>query len=196
MDMETRSVASMEVREQDGQQAIVGYAAMFNQPTDLGNGISEVILPGAFGESLVASPDVRALWNHNSDYVLGRTVAGTLRVFEDAVGLAFEVMPPATTWARDAMVSVGRGDVNQMSFGFTVPGGGEEWRGNTRVLKRVNLMEVSVVAFPAYPQTSATVQQRAAELRAQLEKPDDSSETDQARARRRWLRIFDTLKLR
>lgn len=194
-EIETRPVATMEIREQDGRQVIAGYAAVFNQPANLGNGITEVIEPGAFADSLANDGDVRALWNHDSSLVLGRTTANTLRVFEDAIGLAFEVSPPETTWASDALVSVRRGDVNQMSFGFTVPGGGDAWQGNTRILKRVNLMEVSVVAFPAYPQTSATVQQRAAELRAQLESPDDSSDSD-ARARQRWLRIFDTLRLR
>lgn len=194
-ELETRPVATMEIREQGGRQVIAGYAAVFNQPTHLGGGINEVIQPGAFANSLATDGDVRALWNHDSSYVLGRTTAATLRVFEDSIGLAFEVWPPETTWAKDAMVSVSRGDVNQMSFGFTVPGGGDKWEGNTRILQRVNLMEVSVVAFPAYPQTSATVQQRAAELRAQLEKPDDSSD-DHARARQRWLRIFDTLRLR
>lgn len=195
MELETRPVATMEVREQNGQRVIAGYAAVFNTPTALGNGIMEVIRPGAFADSLANDGDVRALWNHDSNWVLGRTTANTLRVFEDAIGLAFEVMPPETTWAKDALVSVGRGDVNQMSFGFTVPGGGDRWDGNTRILERVNLMEVSVVAFPAYPQTSATVQQRAAELRAQQERPDDDS-GDQARARHRWLRIFEILRLR
>lgn len=194
-EMETRPVALMEVREQGGRQVIAGYAAVFNSPTNLGQGINEVVLPGAFADSLSNDGDVRALWNHDSSLVLGRTTAGTLRVFEDAVGLAFEVTPPETTWATDALVSVKRGDVNQMSFGFTVPGGGDEWAGNTRMLKRVNLMEVSVVAFPAYPQTSATVQQRAAELRAQSERPDDSGDR-RTQERERLRRIFETELLR
>lgn len=194
-ELETRPVAMMEVREQGGRQVIAGYAAVFNQPTQLAPGINEVVALGAFAESLANDGDVRALWNHDTGLVLGRTKAGTLRVYEDPIGLAFEVVPPDTTWARDALVTMARGDVNQMSFGFTVPGGGDKWEGNTRILKRVNLMEVSVVAFPAYPQTSATVQQRAAELRAQLEKPDDDS-GDGARARDRLLRIFETELLR
>jgi HK97 family phage prohead protease len=118
----------------------------------------EVIRPGAFDNSL--GNDIRALWNHDTAYVLGRTAAGTLNIRSDAKGLYFEVNPPETTWAGDLCKSIQRGDINQMSFGFTVNDDNwEELEDGTemRELLDVDLIEVSVVTFPAYQATSAGV---------------------------------------
>jgi HK97 family phage prohead protease len=103
---------------------------------------------------------VRALWNHNSDLVLGSTKAGTLTLSEDSKGLRFELNPPDTSAGRDAVVSIKRGDVDGMSFGFRVLK--QEWdekhaKNIVRTLVEVDLHEVSATAFPAYPDTKVKV---------------------------------------
>ncbi len=144
--------ATFEVRAAGGKTEIRGYAAVFEQLSgDLG-GFREKIAPGAFAGGLGA--DIRALWNHNPDHVLGRSSAGTLRLREDAKGLRVEIDPPAS--AAAFVESVQRGDVSQMSIGFRVVKDTWEQRaGETvRTLLDVELVEVSPVTFPAYPQTS------------------------------------------
>jgi len=123
---------------------------------DLG-GFREQIAPGAF--STVKTDDVRALFNHKPDYVLGRNTAGTLNITEDAKGLRVEILPPDTAWATDLMASMKRGDINQMSFGFFTRA--DTWdsvNGETiRTLIDVELFDVSVVTFPAYSETTVDV---------------------------------------
>lgn len=145
-----------------GEQAepkIEGYAAVFGQPSVLLYGqFREVIERGAFAGDLAG--DVRALWNHDTNMPLGRTKAGTLALVEDAHGLRVEIDPPATSWGRDAVESIRRGDVDQMSFGFDVVE--DEWDQQddgtlVRTLRKVKLYEVSPVVFPAYPQTAVSV---------------------------------------
>lgn len=165
-EIRTWRLDEIEVREADGDgPLIVGYAAVFNQLSENLGGFRERIAPGAFRESLAAGDDVRALWEHDPQYVLGRNVAGTLTLAEDRQGLRVAIRPPATTWAADLMTSMRRGDVNQMSFGFSVPKGGDSWEmvdgTQIRTLKRVRLADVSVVAYPAYPTTSAEARARA-----------------------------------
>lgn len=150
----------IEIRAEGGNTApqIVGYAAVFNQwSNDLG-GFVERILPGAFMETIEAD-DIRALWNHDPNMVLGRTKNGTLALAEDDHGLAFVIEPPATQWAADALTTIRRGDVDQMSFGFAVRPNGDSWATvdglARRELLNVRLMDISPVTFPAYPQTSA-----------------------------------------
>jgi uncharacterized protein len=154
--------SGLEVREQSGRPTIVGYAALFNsRSNDLG-GFVEEIMPGAFSGA-ISSSDVRALWNHNDDMVLGRTKSGTLRLMEDEVGLRIEVDPPDTTWARDALVTINRGDVDQMSFAFTLAKGGDKLSrtedGKTlRTIERVGeLFDVSPVTYPAYQDTAVSL---------------------------------------
>lgn len=184
----------LEVRELAGQPIrLVGYAAVFNQESDDLGGFRELIEPGAFAESL--GGDVRALWNHNPEYVLGRTTNGSLRLMEDVFGLRVEVEPPDTQWARDGMVSIRRGDVSQMSFGFLVtPPDGDMWVSEgeriLRRLRRVELLDVSPVTFPAYPQTTVTVRSMAAGLRARAVETDESA-WRRALARRRMRIMSD-----
>lgn len=145
----------------DGKPAMIsGYSARFNELSVVLYGMfRERIAPGAFAET-IAADDIRSLWNHNADYVLGRNVNGTLRLREDAVGLFMEVDPPDTQAGRDALISVQRGDVSQQSFMFDVQPEGDDWYEDAdgqiiRTLTRVRLYEVSPVTFPAYPQTTA-----------------------------------------
>ena len=135
---------------------ITGYAAVFDVWTDIGGWFREKIAPGAFKKS-IKNDDVRALMNHDSNYVLGRNKSGTLRLKEDKKGLAVEIDPVNTTWANDLMISMKRGDVNQMSFGFTVNKAEDDYNEDTRILQDVNLFDVSVVTYPAYPTTSAEI---------------------------------------
>ncbi len=157
---ERRAFPLMEVRinEEGDKPKIVGYAAVFNKMSlDLG-GFREVIRPGAFKKT-IQEADVRALWNHNADYVLGRTKSGTLKLEEDDKGLRIEITPPDTQWAKDLITSMRRGDVDQMSFGFrpVKDRWGTEDGENIRELLEVELFDVSPVTFPAYPQTSVQV---------------------------------------
>lgn len=145
----------------DGKPAMIsGYSARFNELSVVLYGMfRERIAPGAFAET-IAADDIRSLWNHNADYVLGRNVNGTLRLREDEIGLFMEVDPPDTQAGRDALISVQRGDVSQQSFMFDVQPDGDDWYEDAdgqiiRTLTRVRLYEVSPVTFPAYPQTSA-----------------------------------------
>lgn len=135
-----------------------GYAAMFDSPSEP-LPFTEVIAPGAFKRSLGARNDVKLLWNHETGTVLGSTRAGTLQLVEDAQGLKAVATLPDTQAGRDAATLIKRGDVSNMSFGFTVPKGGDSWSadGQTRTLNSVRLHEVSIVAFPAYQATSASV---------------------------------------
>lgn len=149
----------------DGPKKLEGYAAVFNQRSEDLGGFREVIAPGAFTKA-VAEDDVRALWNHDSNHVLGRTKSGTLKLSEDDHGLKMEVEPPDTQVARDLIVSVERGDVDQQSFGFSVRAGGEQWHEDEegvviRTITDAKLYDVSPVTYPAYPQTE--VQARSVE---------------------------------
>lgn len=164
------SLAGVEVRaEGDEQPKIVGHAAVFDTLSEDLGFYREKIAPGAFAKTIRES-DVRALFNHDPNFVLGRTKSGTLKLAEDDRGLLVEIKPPNTQWARDLMETMRRGDVDQMSFGFQVVK--EEWEGDAnnpvRVLKEVRLFDVSPVVFPAYPATDVQVRSLLSILRDYL----------------------------
>lgn len=156
-------IGKLEIRQaEDGTHTITGHAAVFNSLSEDLGFFREKIAPGAFSPSMVED-DVRALWNHDPNFVLGRNRAGTLRMKEDEKGLAIEIDPPDTQQARDMMESIRRGDVSQMSFGFRSVV--DEWdetdpKNPIRTLKRVQLFDVSPVTFPAYPATDVSVAKR------------------------------------
>lgn len=166
MNKETRcnGALKLEYREDDNDMPrIAGHAAVFNSDSEPIYGMFvEQIAPGAFKRAIDERQDVRALVDHDTAKVLGRTKAGTLSLREDSVGLAVEINPPETTVARDVVGLLKRGDVNQMSFGFTVKEeefirGGASNGMDLRIVKDVDLFEVSVVTFPAYGDTSVAV---------------------------------------
>jgi HK97 family phage prohead protease len=148
----------------DGQK-IRGYAIVFNEPSaDLG-GFVEIVTPAAVDRTLDEALDVRALVDHDSGKVIGRTTAGTLTLAKDSRGLRVEIDPPSTTAGRDILESVRRGDVTGMSFRFAVvrPHGERfETRAGvpTRLLSDMRIQEVSVCTFPAYGATDVAVAQR------------------------------------
>lgn len=154
--------ANFEIREDGNGMTFEGYAAVFNSDSAPLPFI-ERIAPGAFSRSLKRGRnDIKLLWNHETGEVLGSTRAGTLTLEEDAHGLKVRAQLPETTTGKDAAILLKRGDIDSMSFGFSVPEGGDEWSGDgrTRTLKSVRLHEVSIVAFPAYAGTAGTTSVR------------------------------------
>ena len=151
---------NLEIRAEGDGMTLRGYAAVFNSPSQP-LPFTETIQPGAFRDSLKLRNDIKLLWNHDTGIVLGSTRAGTLRLNEDNVGLFLEANLPDTQAGRDAATLVKRGDVNAFSFGFRIPAGGDEWVGSDqRILKRINIHETSLVAFPAYTSTEGTASVR------------------------------------
>lgn len=139
---------------------LTGYAATFNTETRILD-FHEKIAPGAFAASLRSNPDILALVDHDPSRVLARTKSGTLRLSEDERGLKFELDVPDTSAGRDVLALAARGDLGGMSFGFTVPDGGDIWTGDRRELRNVVLHEISVVqSFPAYGGTSVQARSR------------------------------------
>lgn len=145
-------------------QHIVGHAAVFDQLSEeMGFffRFREKIARGAFDG--VLGNDVRALFNHDPNYVIGRTTNKSLLLSIDDRGLMVDITPPNTTFATDLLKSIQRGDINQMSFAFSVAEDGETWFEDTdgtatrTVVKIDRLYDVSPVTYPAYPQTDASV---------------------------------------
>lgn len=152
-----RSIASdFKTREDGDDLKIEGYFAVFNSIYDIGLGMSEEIAPGAFTDTL--SDDVRALVNHDTTLVLGRTTAHTLELREDSRGLWGSInINPNDTDAMNLYQRVKRGDVSQCSFGFDIVEEDTEIRENGEVhwtIKKVKLYEVSCCTFPAYESTN------------------------------------------
>lgn len=176
---------ALEVRAEEGKDPTIGgYAARFLSPSkDIG--FIETIQPGAFSASLAGPRDVRLLVSHDPDKLLARRSNKTLRVWEDDKGLRFEGTVPPTTYGRDLLELMKRGTINQMSFGFSVPEGGqiiERKDGKLhRTIRAAELFEISVVATPAYDSTSASIRIDPAILTA--------AKIDPMFTRRRALRI-------
>lgn len=160
--IETRElhVPDMEVRSlDDGRREFVGYAAVFNSDSEPLPFI-ERIQPGAFQQTLASRNNVKMFVNHDDTQVLATTRSGTLRLSEDAKGLRVEATLPDTTAGRDLATLLEARIVDSMSFGFSIPPGGDSWSsdGQTRTLESIRLHEVSVVTgWPAYAATEAGV---------------------------------------
>ena len=161
---EVRSLNEIvEQRAYDGElkaavegRTVEGYASVFNSMSEDLGGFREIILPGAFSE--VLDNDVRALYNHDSNYLLARTTSGTLELKEDDKGLYYRFEMPNTSYGNDMLELFRRGDLSQSSFGFTVEK--DSWRmeegQHVRYIERVgSLFDVSPVVFPAYASASS-----------------------------------------
>lgn len=157
-DRETRTVTvgKLELRASDKGNMLVGYAAKFNTMSDDLGGFLETIAPGAFSRAIKEKHDVRALFNHDPNYVLGRTKSGTLTLREDGTGLEMCCAMPDTQTARDLMESVKRGDIDQQSFSFRCLSDSWAMRDgmSVRTLQDLELFDVSPVTYPAYQDTS------------------------------------------
>lgn len=185
---------SLELRAADGEDGpltIVGHAAVFDRKSEeLGVPgwftFREQLKRGAFRKALDEDQDVRFLWEHDPRWILARTSAGQevgrLELSEDPRGLRSFAKVVPTTYARDLEAVMRAGLVTQMSFGFTVAPGGDEWLERTRddgtvevlrtILEVDRLFDVSVVAYPAYPQTDATARSLLEPVFAGGEEPD------------------------
>ena len=144
----------------DEKPTLVGNVSLFDNPTVIGN-FTEIIRKGTFSRAIKEKQDVRALKNHDRNLLLGRTKNNTLDLIENDKGLQMKAVPPNTQTARDTIEEVKNGYIDEMSFGFSVPEGGDKWttqEGKTvREIFDVDLFDVSVVTYPAYGKTSASV---------------------------------------
>ena len=163
------SLSNFETREDGGNPRIEGYFAVFNSIYEVFDGCTESIAPGAFTDEL--NSDVRALIDHDTRLVLGRTTAGTLELREDDHGLWGGIdINPNDTEAMNLYARVKRGDVSQCSFGFVILCEEHEERENGAhhwTIKKVKLFEVSCCTFPAYEETAISA--RKADI-AEIEK--------------------------
>jgi HK97 family phage prohead protease len=184
---ELRYQAAKELRVQtaaDGSRTISGYAIRYNEPSvDLG-GFTEIVAPGAVTESLKRNPSVLCLRDHDPSLLMGRTTAKTLTLTEDANGLLFLCKLPTTASANDLAESIDRGDLDGVSFGFSVPNGGDKWSndgsGNVvRTLLKIDLAEISPCSFPAYPSTSVSIRSCPPKLRSLLNRSQDDEDEDE-----------------
>ena len=155
MEREIRGGIKAEIRATEAGIVVSGYAAVFNQPADIGGSFREVIAPGAFTEA-IGRDDVVFLINHE-DLPLARTRSGTLTLSEDEHGLRMEtVLDAADPDVQSIVPKMKRGDLDKMSFAFTSDV--EEWEDDgkmvTRTIKKVTLYDVSIVTTPAYDGTS------------------------------------------
>lgn len=157
-------MTDFQTRDDDNQPTIEGYFAVFGSNYEIAPGMTESIAPGAFSRSL--SGDIRALTNHDSTLVLGRTKAHTLELREDEHGLWGKVsINPKDADAMNLYERVKRGDVDQCSFGFEIVAEETDFRDDGSVhwtIQDVNLYEVSACTFPAYRETNIAA--RSAEL--------------------------------
>jgi HK97 family phage prohead protease len=190
MEIEKRGVLGVETRAEDDKRTLAGYAAVFNSDTSIGDYFIERIDPAAFDKAITG--DVRALVDHDTGRVIGRTKSGTLRLAVDTKGLKVEIDVPDTRDGNDLWTLVQRGDISGMSFGFRVTK--QEWDETgdlpVRTILEVELFEVSAVAFPAYDDTTLAMRSLEAmrnEGAAAL--AEAKKQADAAAARRRVLSV-------
>lgn len=171
----TGATVSLRGTNKEGLPMIRGHAAVFNQWYTLHEDhelvIRERVKGTAFANALREKQDVRALFNHDPNLILGRTKAGTLRLVCDIRGLGYDIDPPDTRAGRDVVESIRRGDVSGSSFGFAVRANGQtitrrdDPETGKRVIERdltdLDLFDVSPVTYPAYQGTDAGLRSRA-----------------------------------
>ncbi|MEE3731762.1 phage prohead protease, HK97 family [Mannheimia haemolytica] len=162
-DIEKRSYAG-EVRAENRENEpthIIGYGSVFNSKSEVMWGFREIIMPGAFDD--VLEDDVRGLFNHDPNFILGRSKAGTLSLSVDETGLKYDIIAPDTPTIRDLVIApLKRGDITQSSFAFRIAHNGDDWYENEdgviirEIHKISRLYDVSPVTYPAYQEASST----------------------------------------
>lgn len=209
---ETRSLplaqANLRIDGDDDNKHILGYAAVFFDGTEgteyaLWADMDERIMPGAFDDVLSNQDDVRGLFNHDPNQILGRTSAGTLKLSVDATGLFYEITPGDTTIADNVIESIRRGDIDGSSFSFRVLDEElkkEDGKYKREITKVGPVYDVGPVTFPAYEDTTSGYRKEelvAAEVRAIVDarvqpaappKPDPTEEDAESRKLKGWVR--------
>lgn len=169
--VERRAFVECRAEASDNGRKIRGYAVRFGSRSEDLGGFYEYIAPEAVDRTLNEGLDVRALVDHDSGKVIGRTRAGTLALRKDSKGLAITIEPDEEiSYAKDIMRAVARGDVSGMSFAFRTIG--DEWNYDgtvpVRTVTDMRISEVSIVTFPAYKQTDVSVAQRSLQAFQQI----------------------------
>jgi HK97 family phage prohead protease len=184
-EVRTNSV-DFEVRAEGDGMTFTGYASVFNSPSEDLGGFVEYVAPGAFKRSLQSRNEVKLLWNHDSGEPLASLRGGTMQLVEDSVGLRVTAKLPNTTRGRDIAELLRTKVIDSMSFGFNVIKDSWSRDGQTRTLESVRLFETSIVSFPAYSATTATVRSapsiNADELADALLKLESGEELDEKNA--------------
>ncbi|CAB4141806.1 Prohead protease [uncultured Caudovirales phage] len=184
-EVRTNSV-DFEVRAEGDGMTFTGYASVFNSPSEDLGGFVEYVAPGAFKRSLQSRNEVKLLWNHDSGEPLASLRGGTMQLVEDSVGLRVTAKLPNTTRGRDIAELLRTKVIDSMSFGFNVIKDSWSRDGQTRTLESVRLFETSIVSFPAYAATTATVRSapsiNADELADALLKLESGEELDEKNA--------------
>lgn len=194
---------------------IVGYGAVYYDGTEdteyvlwddsYGRAV-ERIMPGAFSGVIQRPDDVRCLFNHNPDHLLGRTASKTMALTLDQKGLRYEVKPPKSAIAETVMENLRRGDINGSSFNFNVPNGGERViserdadgrRMIVRELLSLEVFDVGPVTFAAYG--GATAEARGgivglADLRKRIDRADLPAVIAEAEARAREIELVEAME--
>lgn len=178
----------------DAPATVEGHAAVFNTlspPLWQLGGAREQIIPGAFQRALSRGDDVKLLINHDASLILARSLSGTLQLKEDDKGLWFSASLPNTSYANDLKESMARGDVSQCSFAFCVDDADMEMVNGEPVqnVRSVQLSDVSIVTYPAYPETDASLRGRYQEIINTLNTTDDA--TVQANIRKRQIQMLE-----
>jgi HK97 family phage prohead protease len=182
-EVRTNSV-EFEVRAEGDGMSFSGYASVFNSPSEDLGGFIEYVAPGAFRRSLQSRNEVKLLWNHDAGEPLASLRGGTMQLVEDERGLKVTAQLPNTTRGRDIAELLRTKVIDSMSFGFNVIKDSWSADGRTRTLESVRLFEASIVSFPAYAATTATVRStdqaidpdRLADALLRLESGDDLDE--------------------
>ncbi len=186
LEMRTIPAEGLEIRaEQDGKiKRISGYGIVYNRETQLYDDLYEVIRPGAASEFLATNPDIKCCLNHNRERIFGRTKSGTVKLEENSKGVKYTVKPPDAQWARDAIASIERGDIDGSSFTFAVLPQDEKVSKRSdgtylrEVFKIARIGEMGPVTDPAYLDTTAEARAKAEyeSLTARLRTQDEADE--------------------
>ena len=165
----------------DGSRSISGIVA-YNSPS-VGLPWTETVAPGAFSDALKPNADILLLRDHKQESLLARSLSKTLSLEDSSKGLKFTAKLPNTGYANDTLESISRGDLSGVSFGFSVPTGGDNWAndgaGNvTRTLLKVDLAEISVTSFAAFPESSVSLRSVPVEYRNLIRSYADESDED------------------
>lgn len=155
----------MELRKVGSKVTLEGLCVPYGKPSE-DMGFTETIARGAFSKNLRSDPDVRALVEHDSARIIGRTTSGTLQLIEDDSGVRASIDPPDNQTGKDVIESVRRGDLSSMSFGFRTVS--DRWGTTdgepTRTVTEAELFDVSITAFPAYDDSTVAIAMRSLDL--------------------------------